>query len=61
MVVDSGGGDEAVFINIAGAIEPARLGRIAAAVGMDGMFNMLPAIAAQGGGAQKGPQPAPQQ
>ena len=60
MVIDSGGGDEAVFINIAGAIEPARLGRIAAAVGMDGMFDMLPAIAAQGG-AQKAPQPARQQ
>lgn len=42
MVTDSGGGDEAVFINIAGAIEPARLGHIAAAVGMDGMFDMLP-------------------
>lgn len=60
MVTDSGNGDEAVFINVAGAIEPARLGRIAAAVGMDGMFDMLPAIA-QGGGAQKSPQPAPQQ
>jgi hypothetical protein len=64
MVVDSGAGDEAVFINIAGAIEPARLGRIAAAFGMDGMFDMLPAIAAQDAGAQKRPQPvrqAPQQ
>ena len=55
MVIDSGVADEAVFINIAGAIEPAQLGRIAAAVGMDGMFDMLPAIAAQDG-SQKGRQ-----
>ena len=55
MVTDSGSGDEAVFINVAGAIEPARLGRIAAAMGMDGMFDMLPAVAGQGA-AQKAPQ-----
>ena len=60
MVIDSGGGDEAVFINVAGAIEPARLGRIAAAIGMDGMFDFIPAIAGQDGGAQKGPQPVRQ-
>jgi hypothetical protein len=60
MVTDSGSGDEAVFINVAGSIEPARLGRIAAAVGMDGMFDMLPVIAGQDGGSQKGPQPVRQ-
>jgi len=47
MVTDSGGGDEAVFINIAGDIQPAQLGRIAGAIGMDGMFNMVPGVAAQ--------------
>jgi hypothetical protein len=55
MVADAGAGDEAVFINVAGAIEPARLGRIAAAVGMDGMFDMIPSLPGQGG-AQKGSQ-----
>jgi hypothetical protein len=44
MVTDSGGGDEAVFINVAGVIQPAQLGKIAAAIGMDGMFNMLPGV-----------------
>jgi hypothetical protein len=45
MVTDSGSGDEAVFINIAGAIEPAQLGKIAAAIGMNGMFNLVPGAA----------------
>ncbi len=54
LVTDSGSGDEAVFINVAGAIEPARLGMIASAVGMDGMFGMLPALGAPGA-----PQAAP--
>ena len=54
LVADSGSGDEAVFINVAGAIEPARLGMIASAVGMDGMFGMLPALGAPGA-----PQAAP--
>ncbi len=56
MVTDSGAGDEAVFINVAGEIEPARLGRIAASIGMDGMFDMIPAVAGQDRGSQKGPQ-----
>lgn len=46
MVTDTGGGDEAVFINIAGAIQPAQLGKIAAAIGMNGMFNLVPGAAA---------------
>jgi hypothetical protein len=45
MVTDTGGSDEAVFINIAGIIQPAQLGRIAAAIGMDGMFSVLPGAA----------------
>jgi hypothetical protein len=45
MVTDTGSGDEAVFINIAGAIEPAQLGKIAAAIGMNGMFNLVPGAA----------------
>ena len=48
MVTDSGPGDEAVFINIAGAIEPARLGQIAAAVGMNGMFDIVPGLYGSG-------------
>ncbi len=48
MVVDTGGGDEAVFINVAGDIKPEQLGRIASGVGMDGMFNMVPGLAGQG-------------
>jgi hypothetical protein len=54
MVADGGPSNEAVFINVAGAIEPAQLGKIAAAIGMDGMFSMVPGI--EGGAAQKGPQ-----
>ena len=52
MVVDTGGG-EAVFINVAGAIRPEQLGRVAAQMGMDGMFNMVP-------GVQSAPSKAPQ-
>jgi hypothetical protein len=42
MVVDTGGGDEAVFINIAGLIRPEQLGNVASQIGMDGAFNMIP-------------------
>jgi hypothetical protein len=42
MVTDEGSGDEAVFINIAGTIQPEQLGRIAGKIGMNGMFNMVP-------------------
>jgi hypothetical protein len=42
MVMDTGGSDEAVFINVAGTIHPAQLGRIAAAIGMNGRFDLLP-------------------
>jgi hypothetical protein len=51
MVVDTGGSDEAVFINVAGTIRPEQLGRVASQFGMPGMFNMVPG--AQGG--PKGP------
>lgn len=36
--------DEAVFINVAGDIEPARLGQVAAAVGVDGKFDLVPGL-----------------
>jgi hypothetical protein len=42
MITDSGDGDEAVFINVAGKIEPAQLGRLASQIGMHGMFDMVP-------------------
>ena len=54
MVVDTGGGDEAVFINVAGTIRPEQLGRVAAQIGMDGMFSMVP-------GVPNAPNQAPQQ
>lgn len=53
MVTDSGPGGEAVFINIAGVIQPAQLGQIAGAIGMDGVFNGIPGLA-----VQKAPSPA---
>jgi hypothetical protein len=55
MVVDTGG-DEAVFINVAGDIQPEQLGRIAARVGVDGVFDMVPGLPGQGA-----PQKAPQE
>jgi hypothetical protein len=53
MVTDNGPGDEAVFINIAGAIQPAQLGKIAAAIGMNGMFSMVPGAGAAQSGADQ--------
>ncbi len=44
MVVDTGSGNEAVFINLAGLIRPEQLGRVAAEMGMDGMFSMVPGV-----------------
>lgn len=44
MVVDTGGGDEAVFINVAGDIRPEQLGRVASQFGMPGMFDMVPGV-----------------
>jgi hypothetical protein len=44
MVTDEGAGDEAVFINVAGTIEPAQLGRIAGSIGMNGVFNGVPGL-----------------
>lgn len=48
--------DEAVFINVAGAIQPAQLGRLAGAIGMNGMFNMVPGATTP----PPPPSPAPQ-
>jgi hypothetical protein len=49
MVTDEGPGSEAVFINIAGTIQPEQLGRIAGAIGMDGVvLNSLPGVSEQG-------------
>ena len=58
MLTDSGGdggGREAMFINVAGAIQPAQLGQIASTVGMNGVFSGMPGLPAQGAAA-KGPQ-----
>lgn len=44
MVVDTGGSSEAVFINVAGLIQPEQLGRVAAQIGMPGMFDMVPGV-----------------
>jgi hypothetical protein len=46
--------DEAVFINVAGAIQPEELGKLAGAVGMNGVFNQVP-------GAGTAPPPPGQQ
>jgi hypothetical protein len=55
LMVTDGDSEEAVFINIAGTIQPAQLGKIASAIGMNGMFNRVP-------GAQTAPNNgAPQQ
>lgn len=42
MVTDEGASGESVFINVAGAIQPEQLGRIAGRMGMNGIFNMVP-------------------
>ena len=58
MVTDSGAvgrGGEAVFFNVAGTIQPAQLGQIASTIGMNGMFNGVPGLPAQGAPA-KAPQ-----
>ena len=55
MVTESGAvgrGGEAVFLNIAGTIQPAQLGQIAAGIGMNGMFNGVPGLPAQGAAAK---------
>jgi len=53
LMVTDGGGGEAVFINVAGAIQPAQIGRLMGAVGMNGMFNGVPGFGA--GAPQKAP------
>lgn len=57
MVTDDTG-DEAVFINIAGAIEPAALGKLANAAGMGSVFDVTGTATPPPGGA---PTPAPGQ
>jgi hypothetical protein len=52
MVLDTGGGNEAVFINLAGLIRPEQLGRVAAEMGMDDMFSMVPGVPSE---PDKGP------
>jgi hypothetical protein len=42
MVVDTGGDNEAVFINVAGAIKPEQLGRVASRFGMEDVFGRVP-------------------
>ena len=47
MVMDAGGdggGGEAVFLNVAGVIQPAQLGQIASTIGMNGMFRGVPGV-----------------
>jgi hypothetical protein len=44
MIVDGSGSGEAVLINVAGDIDPAKLGQIASTVGIDGVFDGLTAI-----------------
>ena len=50
MVTDSGAGDEAVFVNIAGKIRPEQLGAVVGTFGMHGMLNGVPGVSS--------PQPA---
>lgn len=45
MVVD--GGNEAVFINVAGAIKPEQLGQVASRFGMEDVFGMVPGAPGQ--------------
>jgi hypothetical protein len=49
MIADGGG--DAVFVNIAGIIDPAKLGQIANAVGMDGVLDGLIGLGAAAGAA----------
>ncbi len=53
MVVDTSGGNEAVFINVAGAIRPEQLGQVASRFGMQDVFGMVPGAPGQW---NKGPQ-----
>lgn len=47
MVVDSGG--DAVFVNVAGSVDPAQLGRIVGAFGIDGVLDGLSGLGGPGG------------
>jgi hypothetical protein len=41
---DGGGGGEAVFVNVAGKIQPAQLGQLASGIGVNGVLNGLPGL-----------------
>lgn len=45
VMISGGTGGEAVFINVAGAIEPAQLGRLAGAFGIEGVLGGLGGLA----------------
>jgi hypothetical protein len=55
MVTDSSS-REAVFLNVAGAIQPAQLGQIASTIGMNGMFNGVPGFSGGPSAAPRVPQ-----
>lgn len=44
MVTDSGAADEAVFVNIAGKIQPEQLGQVVGSFGMQGVLDGVPGI-----------------
>jgi hypothetical protein len=46
MVVDIGGDNEAVFINLAGTIRPEQLGGVASRFGMEDVFGQVPSVGA---------------
>jgi len=50
---DNGGGGEAVFVNVAGKIQPEQLGQLASGIGANGVLNGLP-------GLQRAPSKAPE-
>jgi hypothetical protein len=41
---DGGGGGEAVFVNVAGKIQPEQLGQLASGIGVNGVLNGLPGL-----------------
>lgn len=55
MVTDSGAGDEAVFVNIAGKIRPEQLGKVVGSFGMGGVLNGVPGLGGQESPPNAGP------
>lgn len=41
---NDGGGGEAVFVNVAGKIQPSQLGQLASGIGVNGVLNGLPGL-----------------